>query len=121
MDELKQASKLLVEALFIRFKYMVLSMQSYCPVLAESLNSVHEDYNLDKFMASRNMEKPKPPPRRGLYNLPFSIHWFTDQTQSTQANSQGLVTLVSKDYANVTLPPQLNALCFTSELMYGKW
>lgn len=76
MDELKQASKLLVEALFIRFKYMVLSMQSYCPTLAESLNSVHEDYNLDKFMASRNMEKPKPPLKRGLYNASFTMILF---------------------------------------------
>lgn len=47
---------------------MVLSMQSYCPVLAESLANVHEEYSLDKFLAARNLDKPNPAPQKGIYH-----------------------------------------------------
>lgn len=69
MEELKQAAKLVSEALFIRFKYMVLSMQSYCPVLADSLGAIHEDYSVDKFLAARNLDKPSPPVRKGIESI----------------------------------------------------
>lgn len=74
MDELKQAAKLVSEALFIRFKYMVLSMQSYCPVLADSLAAIHEDYSVDKFLAARNLDKPSPPIRKGIESNTLYYH-----------------------------------------------
>jgi len=48
-DELRQASQLLCEALFIRAKYMALSMQSICPTTANSIQRVSKDYSLCKF------------------------------------------------------------------------
>ena len=47
IDELQQAAKLLVEALFIRSKYMALSMQSFCPTTARKLKTVHADFDVD--------------------------------------------------------------------------
>lgn len=47
IDELQQAAKLLVEALFIRSKYMALSMQSFCPTTARKLKTVHEDFDVE--------------------------------------------------------------------------
>ena len=49
VDELKQASQLLCEALFIRAKYMALSMQSFCPTTAKCIQEVSKDYNLSSF------------------------------------------------------------------------
>jgi len=47
IDELQQAAKLLVEALFIRSKYMTLSMQSFCPTTARKLKTVHSDFDAE--------------------------------------------------------------------------
>ena len=47
IDELQQAAKLLVEALFIRAKYMALSLQSFCPTTARKLKTVHDDYDVE--------------------------------------------------------------------------
>lgn len=47
IDELQQAAKLLVEALFIRSKYMTLSMQSFCPTTARKLKTVHADFDVE--------------------------------------------------------------------------
>ena len=47
IDELQQAAKLLVEALFIRSKYMTLSMQSFCPTTARKLKTVHADFDAE--------------------------------------------------------------------------
>ena len=46
-DELKQAAELLLEALFIRAKYMALSMQSFCPTTAHKMKTVHSDYDVN--------------------------------------------------------------------------
>ena len=48
IDELQQAAKLLVEALFIRSKYMALSMQSFCTTTARKLKTVHTDFDVEK-------------------------------------------------------------------------
>ena len=48
IDELQQAAKLLVEALFIRSKYMALSMQSFCTTTARKLKTVHADFDVEK-------------------------------------------------------------------------
>ncbi|XP_027051415.1 AMP deaminase 2 [Pocillopora verrucosa] len=47
IDELQQAAKLLVEALFIRSKYMAMSMQSFCSTTARKLKTVHEDFDTE--------------------------------------------------------------------------
>ena len=47
IDELQQAAKLLVEALFIRAKYMALSLQSFCHTTARKLKTVHDDYDVE--------------------------------------------------------------------------
>ncbi|XP_078381801.1 AMP deaminase 2-like isoform X2 [Oculina patagonica] len=47
IDELQQAAKLIVEALFIRSKYMALSMQSFCPTTARKLKTVHTDFDVE--------------------------------------------------------------------------
>ena len=47
IDELQQAAKLLVEALFIRSKYMTLSLQSFCPTTARKLKTVHADFDAE--------------------------------------------------------------------------
>ena len=47
IDELQQAAKLLVEALFIRAKYMALALQSFCPTTARKLKTVHTDYDVE--------------------------------------------------------------------------
>ncbi|XP_067017602.1 AMP deaminase 2-like isoform X2 [Acropora muricata] len=58
IDELQQAAKLLVEALFIRAKYMALSLQSFCPTTAKKLKTVHKDYDVEAhFTLKRNDSK----------------------------------------------------------------
>eukprot|EP00795_Rhopilema_esculentum_P016443 gene16443-7856_t len=49
-DELRQASQLLCEALFIRAKYMALSMQNFCPTTAKCIQEVSKDYNLSSLL-----------------------------------------------------------------------
>ncbi|XP_048588124.1 AMP deaminase 2 isoform X2 [Nematostella vectensis] len=61
VEELKQAAKLLVEALFIRFKYMSLSLQSICSATSTALSTVHDDYKLEKFYGDRGMHVPDEP------------------------------------------------------------
>ena len=53
IDELQQAAKLLVEALFVRAKYMALSLQSFCPATARKLKTVHTDYDLETHFTLR--------------------------------------------------------------------
>ena len=52
---MKQASKLLVEALFIRAKYMALSLQSFCATTADAMREVNDDYKLERFLSEREM------------------------------------------------------------------
>ena len=47
--ELTQASQLLCEALFIRAKYMALSLQSFCPTTARCIEKANDDYNVHDF------------------------------------------------------------------------
>lgn len=55
IDELQQAAKLLIEALFVRAKYMALSLQNFCPTTARKLKTVHSDYDVDvHFPMKRN-------------------------------------------------------------------
>ena len=56
IDELQQAAKLLVEALFIRAKYMALGLQSFCPTTARKLKTVHTDYDLEAYFTLHKHE-----------------------------------------------------------------
>ncbi|XP_047130128.1 AMP deaminase 2 isoform X1 [Hydra vulgaris] len=62
IDELNQAGELLCEALFIRAKYMALSLQSFNPITARSLQTVNEKYSLKDFydqVAEENIDSPR--------------------------------------------------------------
>ena len=61
-EELNQASKLLCEALHIRAKYMALSLQSFNPTTARSLQTVNNDQNLEQFynnLSEEHLEAPR--------------------------------------------------------------
>jgi len=64
VDELNQAAQLLCEALYIRAKYMALSLQSFNPTAASSLETVNEEYKLelDSFynrLSEDHLESPR--------------------------------------------------------------
>ena len=61
-EELNQAAKLLCEALHIRAKYMALSLQSFNPTTARSLQTVNNDQNLEQFynnLSEEHLEAPR--------------------------------------------------------------
>eukprot|EP00794_Sanderia_malayensis_P011005 gene11005-12168_t len=47
--ELNQASQLLCEALYIRAKYMALSVQNFCPTTARCIEKANSDYTLSDY------------------------------------------------------------------------
>jgi len=62
IDELNQAAELICEALYIRAKYMALSLQSFNPTTARSLQTVNEDYKLENFynrLSEDHLECPR--------------------------------------------------------------
>lgn len=62
VEELNQAAELLCEALYIRAKYMALSLQSFNSTTARSLQSVNDDYKLEKFynrLSEDDVEHPR--------------------------------------------------------------
>uniref|UniRef100_A0A7M6DPC9 AMP deaminase n=1 Tax=Clytia hemisphaerica TaxID=252671 RepID=A0A7M6DPC9_9CNID len=63
VDELNQAAQLLCEALYIRAKYMALSLQSFNSTTASSLENVNDEYKLDKMynkLAEDAVTTPRP-------------------------------------------------------------
>lgn len=44
-----------MEALFIRAKYMALSLQSFCSTTADAMREVNDDYKLERFLSEREM------------------------------------------------------------------
>ena len=83
IDELQQAAKLLVEALFIRSKYMTLSMQSFCPTTARKLKTVHADFDAEthyfhlKTQSSEDELGESETVKGFLLVLVFRIKWET--------------------------------------------
>ena len=83
IDELQQAAKLLVEALFIRSKYMTLSMQSFCPTTARKLKTVHSDFDSEthyfhlKTQSSEDELGESGTVKGFLLVLVFKIKWET--------------------------------------------
>lgn len=62
IDELNQAAQLLCEALYIRAKYMALSLQSYNATTARSLQTVNDEYKLENFynqLSEDHLESPR--------------------------------------------------------------
>lgn len=62
VEELNQAAQLLCEALYIRAKYMALSLQSFNPITAQSLETVNEEYNLKNFynrLSEDHLDSPR--------------------------------------------------------------
>lgn len=62
MDELNQAAQLLCEALYIRAKYMALSLQSFNLCTGRSLETVNSEYKLDN-LYNKLSEDPIETPR----------------------------------------------------------
>ena len=73
MEDLNQAAQLLCEALYIRAKYMALSLQSFNPITARSIETVNDEYKLDNFYNRLSEQKLESP--RGTY-LSFLFHLF---------------------------------------------
>lgn len=62
IDELNQAAQLLCEALYIRAKYMALSLQSFNATTARSLQTVNDEYKLENFynqLSEDHLESPR--------------------------------------------------------------
>jgi len=57
IHELMQASKLLCEALFIRSKYMALSLQHFCPTTARCIQNANDDYCLEEYFEEHSSSK----------------------------------------------------------------
>jgi hypothetical protein len=53
--DLQQASELLAEALYIRSKYMALSLQNFCPTTENILKTVHNDYDIQRHLKKKGM------------------------------------------------------------------
>ena len=64
----------MVEALFIRAKYMALSLQSFCPTTARKLKTVHDDYDVEAhFTLHRHISEEGVCHKCSLLCLAFAI------------------------------------------------
>lgn len=63
VEELNQAAQLLCEALYIRAKYMALSLQSFNTTTAHSLETVNDEYKLENVynkLSEDHVDSPRP-------------------------------------------------------------
>jgi hypothetical protein len=52
-DEMKEAAKLLAEAMFVREKYMAMSLQENCQTTRKALNEIDDEFNVDIILKNR--------------------------------------------------------------------
>lgn len=69
VDELNQAAQLLCEALYIRAKYMALSLQSFNSTTAQSLETVNDEYKLDNLYNKLSEDSVDTPRRKYFVSL----------------------------------------------------
>ena len=53
---MKEAAKLLAEAMFVREKYMAMSLQENCPTTRRALNEIDEEFNVDIILKNREIK-----------------------------------------------------------------
>ena len=52
-DEMKEAARLLAEAMFVREKYMAMSLQENCQTTRKALNEIDDEFNVDIILKNR--------------------------------------------------------------------
>ena len=65
---MKEAARLLAEAMFVREKYMAMSLQETCQTTLKALNEIDDEFNVDIILKDRGVKADR---HKGLwlYNL----------------------------------------------------
>lgn len=53
---MKESARLLAEAMFVREKYMAMSLQEICQTTAKALNEIDDEFNVDIVLKDREIK-----------------------------------------------------------------
>ena len=75
---MKEAARLLAEAMFVREKYMAMSLQENCQTTRKALNEIDDEFNVDIILKNREIKADR---HKGsyvpllCYVIQLTPHW----------------------------------------------